>query len=124
MNFNINNEEPELNSIVLDSKDLAIWDMIKLGRDGGIINIGRYSIEYIKGNQKWGKVYLSINGKGVVRKQTFQSQKVVRDKETEKVLKEQIKTQGMEIKKLRKQLELQEARKQQKLQIADTVEEI
>lgn len=79
-------------SIIVDEKTMGIWDIINLGNKGGVINFNNnFAIEVTKSDQKWCNVYIHQYSKGILKKgQTFVSQKIIKDTQKEKELKEQL----------------------------------
>jgi hypothetical protein len=67
------------NKIIVDTKEIGIWDLINLSNQGGIINFdNRFAIEVVKQSQKWCKVYLHEYGLGVKKEQQhFVAKKIV-----------------------------------------------
>lgn len=61
----MSNNSSSANHIIVDEKEIGIWDIIRLGNQGGVINLdGNYAIEVVKQNQKWCKIYLRQYGLG------------------------------------------------------------
>lgn len=67
--------------IVVDKKNMGIWELINLGNRGGVVNLeNNYAIEAIKTNSKWCEIHIIQYGiNGCRKKQGFQAIKKVRD---------------------------------------------
>lgn len=55
-------------SIIVDSKKLGIWELIKLANQGGIIHLdNNFAIEVTKSDQKWCNFYVHQFSKGIIK---------------------------------------------------------
>jgi hypothetical protein len=86
--------------IVVDKKTMGIWDLIKLGNQGGIINFENgFAIEVTKQSQRWCDVHVIRYGiNAPKREQKFTPIKKVENKDTIKELKQQIEALKQEVK--------------------------
>lgn len=79
-------------SIVVDEKTCGIWDLVKLGNQGGVLPLnGQYSISVTKTNQKWCNVQLVQYAVGKIKtSQQFFAIKRVEDKDKQRELKDNL----------------------------------
>lgn len=124
-------ERRQKDFIHVDKKYVGIWDIIKLGNQGGVINLeGNFAIEVVKSDQKWCTLYVIQYANGAAKQtQTFTPIKKIKDDALVNELKSKLKNLEKflaEEQRLRKQLEVSLAEYKQTTlsSVSDEVQEI